>query len=76
MRFRRSGRSSLGEAVRARGADYLLVPDHDRWLLDDYPEFGRHVRATYRIVSPDEACVIIDLAPGDRRSSNNSTDNQ
>jgi SAM-dependent methyltransferase len=50
------------EAVRARGADFLLVPDHDHWLLDDYPEFGRYVRERYReIETGPDSCAIIAL---------------
>jgi hypothetical protein len=51
------------EAVRARGVKYLLVPDHDLWLLDDYPEFGRYVRANFPTVGRrGDGVSIFDLA--------------
>src|SRR5207249_1123656 len=32
------------EALRARGADYLVIPDTSLWWLDHYPEFAAHLR--------------------------------
>jgi GT2 family glycosyltransferase len=50
------------EFVRARGADFLLVPATELWWLDQYSGFDRHLRQRYRLVNHDEdACLIFDL---------------
>jgi SAM-dependent methyltransferase len=47
------------EELRAKGAEYLLFPDSSLWWLEDYPEFGRHVQANYRVVRHQaETCRI------------------
>lgn len=52
------------EVARDRGAEYLLVPSYDLWLLDDYPAFGRHVKTSYPLVREQaEACMIFNLRP-------------
>jgi GT2 family glycosyltransferase len=50
------------EALRGRGAEYLLVPATASWWLDRYPEFGNHVRDNYALVVDDsEVCSIFSL---------------
>jgi len=50
------------EAVRARGAQYLLLPATAFWWLDDYKEFRKHVEARYpAIVRDEDTCIIFDL---------------
>jgi GT2 family glycosyltransferase len=47
------------EAMRARGAGYLLLPETSRWWLDHYPAFRRHLEGRYDCVHDDpESCVI------------------
>jgi hypothetical protein len=52
------------EALRAQGAQYFLVPSCAMWWLEDYPDFGRHVRANYPAIAADVACAIFDLKSG------------
>jgi hypothetical protein len=50
------------EALRARGAGFLVVPSTELWWLDEYREFGRHVRSRYRMVLEDPwSCTIFAL---------------
>jgi GT2 family glycosyltransferase len=49
------------EAMRARGASYLLVPETSRWWLDHYPEFGAHLERYRRVLEDPESCLILDL---------------
>ena len=50
------------EALRAAGAEYLLIPEPWRWWLDYYAGLSRHLARRYRLVldQPD-ACVIYEL---------------
>jgi SAM-dependent methyltransferase len=49
-------------AARDQGIEYFLIPGYDQWLLDDYPAFGRHIRANYRrLESADPAAMIFAL---------------
>ncbi len=50
------------EAIRARGAQYLLLPTIAFWWLDRYEEFREHLEAHYPAVVHDEnSCIIFDL---------------
>ncbi len=50
------------EAIRARGAQYLLLPATALWWLDDYQKFREHLEAHYPAIVRDEnTCVIFDL---------------
>ena len=59
--------SSLGaiahlEALRARGAEFLVVPTTELWWLEQYEDFGRHVRKRYRVRLEDPwSCTIFAL---------------
>jgi GT2 family glycosyltransferase len=47
------------EAMRARGAFYLLIPETSRWWLDHYGSFRLHLERRYRCVLDDpDSCVI------------------
>jgi hypothetical protein len=49
-------------AIRARGAQYLLLPATAFWWLDQYPKFREHLEARYPvIVRAEETCIIFDL---------------
>lgn len=59
------------EAVRARGAEYLLLPATALWWLDHYPELRRHLERRYRrVVDDPDTCIIHSLGerptPGER----------
>jgi len=49
------------EALRARGADFLLFPPCARWWLEHYTEFARYLETRYRIVVHEETCLIVSL---------------
>jgi GT2 family glycosyltransferase len=50
------------EALRSKGAEFLLFPDTSLWWLEHYPEFGRHLQSRYREVARREGtCLIYDL---------------
>jgi hypothetical protein len=49
------------ESMRARGAEYLLLPSASFWWLDYYEEFRDHLERNYPpIVSADD-CVVYEL---------------
>ena len=50
------------EVVRARGAEFLLLPRTAFWWLDRYPEFRRHLESHYHFAHGDEDCVVYRLA--------------
>ena len=49
------------EALRGRGADYLLFPGTAAWWLDHYPMFARHLDARYRRIDYQDVCAIFAL---------------
>jgi SAM-dependent methyltransferase len=50
------------EALRAKGADFLLFPSTALWWLDQYPEFRQHLESRYCVAArQDDRCVIFDL---------------
>jgi hypothetical protein len=50
------------EALRAKGAEFLLFPATGFWWLEHYPEFGRHLESRYREVARQEnTCLIYAL---------------
>ena len=50
------------EALRARGANYLLFPCTSFWWLEQYVEFRQHLEERYRLVVREEdACLIFAL---------------
>jgi 2-polyprenyl-3-methyl-5-hydroxy-6-metoxy-1,4-benzoquinol methylase len=51
------------EALRAKGAGFLLFPDPARWWLDHYAEFKQHLDRHYRRVRSDDSGVLYELAP-------------
>jgi GT2 family glycosyltransferase len=47
------------EALRAKGAEYLLIPKPAFWWLDYYAEFKRHLERHYHtMVQDEETCLI------------------
>ena len=50
------------ESIKAKGAEYLVIPAKSFWWLDDYQEFRQHVEAHYRaVVRDDNTCIIFHL---------------
>jgi hypothetical protein len=49
------------EALRSKGANYLLFPSTAFWWLEHYAEFGRHLDVNYRRVWDDQYCRIYHL---------------
>ncbi|HEY8666640.1 MAG TPA: hypothetical protein VIL86_08255, partial [Tepidisphaeraceae bacterium] len=50
------------EAMRAKGAQFLVIPETYLWWLEHYREFARHLQNHYRVVLNDaSACMIYDL---------------
>ena len=50
------------EAIRARGAQYLLLPVTAFWWLDHYQKFREHLESHCQVVVRDEnTCIIFDL---------------
>ena len=50
------------EAIRSRGAQYLVLPKTAFWWLEKYPGFREHLETRYiPIVSDKSYCIISDL---------------
>jgi GT2 family glycosyltransferase len=50
------------EALRAKGADYFLLPRTSFWWRESYPEFARHLDGNYRLLTRDlDPCRIYSL---------------
>jgi glycosyltransferase involved in cell wall biosynthesis len=50
------------ESIKAKGAEYLLIPAKSFWWLADYQEFRERVEAHYRaVVREDNTCIIFHL---------------
>jgi hypothetical protein len=50
------------EALRAKGADFLLIPATELWWLEKYRDFARHLSNRYRKVLEDQwSCTIFAL---------------
>jgi GT2 family glycosyltransferase len=52
------------EALRSKGAQYLVFPVTALWWLDRYPEFRQHLERHYETVAQEDgACLIFALSP-------------
>ena len=54
------------EALRARGADHLLLPKTTLWWLDHYQGLRRHLEDRYTALVTDEQCAIFRLSGEER----------
>ena len=53
------------EALRERGAGYVVFPATSLWWLDHYPELSRHLQDRYTcLVRDEDTCAIYDLTGG------------
>jgi GT2 family glycosyltransferase len=57
------------EALRARGADHLLLPASAFWWLDHYPGFRWHLEGGYTCLVRDDECAIFALRPPEDQAS-------
>jgi tRNA (mo5U34)-methyltransferase len=54
------------EELRAKGAEYLVIPRTAFWWLDHYAEFGEHLESRYPVLLRDDGtCMIFGLAERD-----------
>lgn len=51
------------EALRERGAGFLVFPDPSRWWLNHYRELRQHLERHYRVEVADELGVVYALTP-------------
>ena len=51
------------EALRARGAEFLLLPPSARWWLDHYAGLHAHLETLYLRLPDQAGCVLFDLRP-------------
>ena len=58
------------EALRAKGAEFLLLPKTARWWLEHYPDFARHLDSRYRTATADDAGIIYSLRPAVAEENN------
>jgi GT2 family glycosyltransferase len=50
------------EALRSKGAEFLVFPDPSLWWLDHYEGFGNYLHASFPVITKrPKACVIFDL---------------
>ena len=50
------------EALRSKGAEFVLIPKPAFWWLEHYAEFGDHLKSRYRsVIRDEETCLIYDL---------------
>ncbi len=49
------------EALRARGADHLLLPEPTLWWLDHYQGLRQHLEDRYELVARSDQCAIYGL---------------
>lgn len=52
------------EALRDRGASYLVLPETSFWWLEFYKDFAAELEVRYSKVREDESCIIYHLAGG------------
>jgi hypothetical protein len=52
------------EALRARGADYLVFPASGFWWLEHYADFKRYLESRYQVAESNENCWIVWLSEG------------
>jgi hypothetical protein len=57
------------EAMRADGADHLLLPEPTLWWLDYYRGLRRHLEDRYVELLRDERCAIYSLQPAESTSA-------
>jgi glycosyltransferase involved in cell wall biosynthesis len=47
------------EAVRTKGANYLVFPKSAFWWLEHYTDLRRHLQERYREIRPDDDCCVV-----------------
>lgn len=58
------------EQLRAKGGDFLLLPETLNWWLEYYAQFRCHLENKYRRFNPkDDSCIIYDLRESESTSA-------
>jgi GT2 family glycosyltransferase len=47
------------ERLRARGAEFLVIPESSRWWLEYYSEFAQYVQSTYGTLADEMSPAVI-----------------
>jgi GT2 family glycosyltransferase len=47
------------ERLRAKGAEYLVIPETARWWLQHYAQFGAHLQAHYGAIADEPSAATI-----------------
>jgi hypothetical protein len=68
------GAISALEAMRVRGAEYLLLPSSAFWWLDYYEGFRDHLKENCRSVEATDDCMVFELAAADVQSTGSDAD--
>jgi len=56
------------EALRSKGAQFIIIPATAGWWLEFYDDFRRHLEKNYNVlVCRPETCIIFDLRAGVER---------
>jgi GT2 family glycosyltransferase len=50
------------EALRGKGADFLLLPETARWWLEHYAEFAQYLDSCCRRIRCDDCCLLYELS--------------
>jgi glycosyltransferase involved in cell wall biosynthesis len=50
------------EVLRAKGGQFLLIPQTALWWLDHYKDFGQHLDKSYRKIKTNEDGVLYELS--------------
>lgn len=61
------------EALRAKGARYLVIPSPSQWWLVQYPQLGAHLRSRFHLLHDDGAVTVFDLQGAPPRSEGLAT---
>ncbi len=49
------------QSLKAKGAEYLLIPSPALWVLDRYAELQEHLKLNHAVVAREECCTIYAL---------------
>jgi hypothetical protein len=60
------------EALRRKGAGFLLLPSTEFWWLDYYNDFSRHLDKCYSRILKDEYCIVYDLGTSTKEVAHSS----
>jgi len=64
------------EALRERGASFLVFPDPSRWWLSHYVELREHLERRYRVECADELGIVYRLEPDANRKEDRNQEGE